>query len=293
MKRKLKSSYKDQAFVWSIVGPAILFFAVIVYYPFLKNIYYMFFNYNFIKKPKFVGLDNITKFFADTNAHTALKNTFTITIFSVPLVLIVALLIAIAVFNMKKGKSFVRASIFSTFLVPGVVAAIIFKLLFGTENGLINTTLNSLGFDSIGWLIQPFWAIVAVIIVHVWNGTGYYMVIFLSGLSNINTQLYEAAKIDGASILQSFRYVTLPQLKPTIVFSMIYATMAYLRTYPSVELLTGGGPYQSTETIIMYMFKQGFKTRDVGYASVIAVIVFLITLVVSIVQMKATKYFDD
>lgn len=293
MKRKLKSSYKDQAFVWSIVGPAILFFAVIVYYPFLKNIYYMFFNYNFIKKPKFVGLDNITKFFTDTNAHTALKNTFTITIFSVPLVLIVALLIAIAVFNMKKGKSFVRASIFSTFLVPGVVAAIIFKLLFGTENGLINMTLNSLGVDSIGWLIQPFWAIIAVIIVHVWNGTGYYMVIFLSGLSNINTQLYEAAKIDGASILQSFRYVTLPQLKPTIVFSMIYATMAYLRTYPSVELLTGGGPYQSTETIIMYMFKQGFKTRDVGYASVIAVIVFLITLVVSIVQMKATKYFDD
>ncbi|GAA6444622.1 hypothetical protein K170097C1_30130 [Hungatella effluvii] len=165
--------------------------------------------------------------------------------------------------------------------------------MFGTESGLINTVLNTLGLPSVGWLISPGWALAAIIIVHVWNGTGYYMVIFLAGLSNINRQLYEAARVDGANGVQVFRYITVPQLKPTIIFSMIYATITYLRSFALVEILTEGGPYRSTETIIMYMFKQGFQSRNVGYASVIAVVVFLITLVISLIQMKLTKYYDD
>ena len=200
---------------------------------------------------------------------------------------------ALAVFSMKRGKNFIRSALFATFLVPPVVASVIFKLMFGTESGLINTVLNTLGLPSVGWLISPGWALAAIIIVHVWNGTGYYMVIFLAGLSNINRQLYEAARVDGANGVQVFRYITVPQLKPTIIFSMIYATITYLRSFALVEILTEGGPYRSTETIIMYMFKQGFQSRNVGYASVIAVVVFLITLVISLIQMKLTKYYDD
>lgn len=291
--KKLTHTYKDKLFVWSILTPAILFFIVIVYFPFIKNIYYMFCEYNYIKEPKFIGLDNIIKFFSDSIAHSALINTFMITIFSVPLVIMTALGIALAVFNMKNGKNFVRSAIFVTFLVPLVVASVIFKLLFGTEAGLINTALSALGIAKIGWLIEPFWAMVAIIVVHVWNGTGYYMVIFLAGLSHINSELYEAAKVDGANAFRIFWSITLPQLKPTIIFSIIYATITYLRSFALVEILTGGGPYRSTQTIIMYMFEQGFKSRNVGYASVIAVVVFLITLVVSIIQMRATKYFNE
>lgn len=291
--RKITQTHKDKFFIWSILLPAILFFAIIVYIPFLKNIYYMFCDYNYIKEPTLIGMENIIRFFGDTTAHAALRNTFVITIFSVPLVLIVSLGVALAVFNMKLGKNFIRSAIFATFLVPPVVASVVFKLLFGTEAGLINTMLGSIGIDKIGWLTSPFWAMVAIIIVHVWNATGYYMVIFLAGLSNINTQLYEAAKVDGANAIRTFWSITLPQLKPTLIFSMIYATISYLRSFAMVEILTAGGPYRSTETIIMYMFDQGFQSRDVGYASVIAVVVFLITLVISIIQMCCTKYFNE
>lgn len=291
--KKITQTHKDKLFVWSILLPAILFFCIIVYIPFLKNIYYMFCKYNYIKAPEFVGMENIIRFFGDATAHSALMNTFIITIFSVPLVLIVSLGVALAVFNMGYGKNFIRSAIFATFLIPPVVASVVFKLLFGTEAGLINTMLGVVGIDKIGWLTEPFWAMVAIIIIHVWNGTGYYMVIFLAGLSNINTQLYEAAKVDGANSMRTFWSITLPQLKPTIIFSLIYATISYLRSFVMVEILTGGGPYRSTETIIMYMFDQGFQSRDVGYASVIAVVVFLITLVISIVQLQCTKYFND
>ena len=291
--KSLSRTVKDRVFVWSIVIPAILFFIIFVYYPFAKNVYYMFCDYNYIKAPVFSGLKNIQQFITDSTAHRALFNTFAITIFSVPLVLVVSLGAALAVFSMKRGKNFIRSALFATFLVPPVVASVIFKLMFGTESGLINTVLNTLGLPSVGWLISPGWALAAITIVHVWNGTGYYMVIFLAGLSNINRQLYEAARVDGANGVQVFRYITVPQLKPTIIFSMIYATITYLRSFALVEILTEGGPYRSTETIIMYMFKQGFQSRNVGYASVIAVVVFLITLVISLIQMKLTKYYDD
>lgn len=285
----ISSKIKDRIFVWSIVLPALIFFMIFIYYPFFMNVYLSFMDYNYIKEPVFSGIDNFRKLITDPYFFNSLKNTFLITAISVPSVLTISLLLSVILFKMGRMKSIFRGAIFSTYLVPLVVASVLFKLLFGTEAGLINSILNSLGVDNVNWLTSPGLATFCIILLNIWNGTGYYMVIFLAGLSNIDYQLYEAANIDGAGSVQKFFYITIPSLKPTMVFAIIFSTITYLRTFVTVEILTEGGPYRSTETIIKYMFDQGFKSRNVGYSSLLAIVVFVITLIVSLIQMKLTK----
>lgn len=291
--RSISSKTKDKIFVWSIILPSLFFFMIFIYYPFFRNVYLSFMDYNYIKDPVFSGSKNLKKLFSDKYFFNALKNTLIITIISVPVILSTSLILSVAIFQMGKIKNLFRGAIFSTYLVPLVVASVIFKLLFGTEAGLMNSLLNSIGIENISWLTQPKLAMFCIILLNVWNGTGYYMVIFLAGLSSIDHQLYEAAVIDGAGSLRKFFDITIPSLKPTLVFAVIFATITFLRTFVTVEIITGGGPYRSTETIIKYMFDQGFKSRNVGYSSLLAIVVFIITLIVSLIQMKLTKSQED
>ena len=284
---------KEKGFVTAIVAPTMIFFAVFFYYPVIMNIYYMFCDYNLLSKPKFVGLKNIIRFFSDEIVRISFQNTFIIALFSVPLVIVFAILVATALFNIKKGAGFFRSAIFASYLTSMIVAAIVFKSWFGTESGFINGLLVSLGKSKIPWLSEPATAMMTVIVLSVWKYVGYYVVIFLAGFSNINADLYEAARIDGAGSVQMFFSITIPQLMPTIVYSMIISTITYLRSYSAVLVLTGGGPYSSTETVIMYMFEQGFNSRNVGYASVIAIALTLVILVLTGIQMKMTNMMSE
>ncbi len=286
---KITGKTQEHTFVWGIIIPALIFFVISIYYPFFKNVYLSFSDYNYIKEPTFTGLTNLKKLIVDTYFWNSLKNTFIITAISVPLVLITSLILSVSLFRIGKLQGVFRSAIFATYLVPLVVASVIFKLLFGTEAGLINSILNSFGLEKVNWLTTPSLAIFCIILLNLWNGTGYYMVIFLAGLSNIDFNLYEAAKVDGANSIREFFSITLPSLKPTITFAVIFATISYLRTFVTVEILTEGGPYRSTETIIKYMFDQGFKARNVGYSSLIAIILFLITLIISLIQIRIQK----
>ena len=284
---------KEKGFVTAIVAPTMIFFAVFFYYPVIMNIYYMFCDYNLLSKPKFVGLKNIIRFFSDEIVRISFQNTFIIALFSVPLVIVFAILVATALFNIKKGAGFFRSAIFASYLTSMIVAAIVFKSWFGTESGFINGLLVSLGKSKIPWLSEPATAMMTVIVLSVWKYVGYYVVIFLAGFSNINADLYEAARIDGAGSVKMFFSITIPQLMPTIVYSMIISTITYLRSYSAVLVLTGGGPYSSTETVIMYMFEQGFNSRNVGYASVIASALTLVILVLTGIQMKMTNMMSE
>ena len=284
---------KEKGFVTAIVAPTMIFFAVFFIYPVIMNIYYMFCDYNLLSKPKFVGLKNIIRFFSDEIVRISFQNTFIIALFSVPLVIVFAILVATALFNIKKGAGFFRSAIFASYLTSMIVAAIVFKSWFGTESGFINGLLVSLGKSKIPWLSEPATAMMTVIVLSVWKYVGYYVVIFLAGFSNINADLYEAARIDGAGSVKMFFSITIPQLMPTIVYSMIISTITYLRSYSAVLVLTGGGPYSSTETVIMYMFEQGFNSRNVGYASVIAIALTLVILVLTGIQMKMTNMMSE
>ncbi|WP_052377946.1 carbohydrate ABC transporter permease [Robinsoniella sp. KNHs210] len=282
--KKRKNS--DIGFVAVVLTPAMLYFAMVYYYPTIMNVYYMFCDYNLIKKPTFVGLKNIMRFFNDSIALGAFQNTFIITIVSVPLVIIIAMLISMILFSITKFSGFFRSTIFATYLTSLVVAAIVFKSWFGSELGFLNGLLVQFGMEKVPWLSQPGTAMLAVIVLSVWKYIGYYVVVFLAGFSNINTDLYEAAQIDGANGVQRFFSITIPQLMPTIIYSSIIATITFLRSYPTVLVLTQGGPYSSTQTVMMYMFEQGFKSRNVGYASVISIALIIIILVLTAIQMR-------
>lgn len=171
MKKKKLSS--DRIFAASVMLPAIIFLGTVFYYPFFKNIYFMFHKYNYVSKPQFVGLDNIKQLFGDASAARAFMNTFQITVISVPLVLFVSLVLAISVFNVRFGKNFLKSAFFTTYLVPSVVASVIFKLMFGTELGFVNSVLGGMGIGKIAWLSKPLLAKLCIVIVHIWNGTGY------------------------------------------------------------------------------------------------------------------------
>jgi ABC-type sugar transport system permease subunit len=285
---RINARRRSSAFPYIVVLPVALFFAVFLYYPFLTNIYYMFTNYNYITDTQFVGLENIVHFFHDPNIGIAFSNTFLLTFIGVPLALVLALLVAIAVFYMTIGKSLIRSAIFSTTLVGGVAAAIIFQVWFGQE-GFLNNLLGDIHLGPIPWLTQPSWGLTGILLVTLWGSLGYNMVIYLAGLSNVDRELTEAAHIDGASALQRFWFIILPQLRPTIAFLTITLLINSLKIYTQVVILTQGGPYGSTRTILVYMFQEGFDFQHVGYASVIACVLFLITLVITLLQLRVFK----
>ncbi len=283
---------KVNGFIWCALTPVLILFALFFYYPFFKNIYYMFTDYNYLNTPSFVGMENIIKFFSDTQAHRALFNTFLITIGSVPFMVGIALVLAVLVNKLTIGKSFIRSAIFATHLTPVIVGAVIFKTWFSDQNGFINNVLEIMGLQRVPWLTETNFALIAIIILAVWLKMGYYFVIYLAGLSNIDMQLYEAAQIDGANGRQLFFKITLPQLKPVTVFTTIMATISGLKAYAEVVVLTNGAPYQTTQTALMYMFEKGFDSRDVGYGSTVAIVLFLIILIITLIQMRANKAFS-
>lgn len=152
-----------------------------------------------------------------------------------------------------------------------------------------NGFLQTIGLNKVPWLTDTRWALVTLITMTVWKNLGYYVVIYLAGLSNIDVQLYEACTIDGANSMQKFLYVTIPELAPVTSYILIISTISYLKIYPQAVVLTGGGLYESTKPILMYMFEQAFRNRDVGYAATISIALFLVISVFTVIQFKLTR----
>lgn len=289
---KMNQRKAEKWFVALVIIPAMLYFTLFYFYPTIMNIYYMFCKYNLIKEPEFIGLKNILKLFSDETAWVSLKNTLLITVVCTPVVIILSLLIARCLFNLKRGAGFFRSLIFAGYLTSMAVVALVFKNWFGNELGFVNGILSQIGLEKIEWLTKPHTALIVIMIASVWKFIGYFVVIFLAGFANVNADLYEAARIDGARSIQLFFYVTIPQLMPTIVFSSIIAAINYLRSYSLVVALTGGDPYGSTKTFLMYIFEKGFVSRDVGYSSVLSMVLLVIILVITLIQMKLTNSFS-
>jgi len=283
----------DHLFIFVVMAPMVLFFATFFYYPILKNIYLIFFDYDYLHPPTYIGLANLERFFHDPVVLKVFLNTITVTIVSVPLLIVLSLVVSVGVYRLRIAQTAIRSIIFSTFLTTWIVAGITFKFLFNPELGFVNAFLHRLGIGAVPWLTDPFWAMAAAIMLGIWKFLGYFMVIFLAALYNVDPQLYEAAKIDGANSLQQFFYVTIPAIKPAMVFVSIVAVINYLRFYQQILILTGGGPYRSTETILMYMFDLGIKSRDVGYASTISLALFVVIFLASQIQIRVTKAYSN
>lgn len=273
---------------WMFLLPAALLICAMNFYPMIQA-FVLSFKSGIGNNMTWSGLSNYQRLLEDKVFLTSLVNNFVYLIIQVPIMLILALILA-SLLNMKdlKGKAFFRTAIFLPCCTSLVSYAIIFKTLFAYD-GYVNTILLQLGLieSRVNWLGQTSTAKIIIIIALIWRWTGYNMVFYLAGLQNIDESLYEAAKIDGASPLKTFFKITVPMLKPTILLTTIMSTNGTLQLFDESVNLTGGGPANSTLTMSHYIYKVSFEyNSQFGYAAAISYVIFILVAILAFIQMK-------
>lgn len=265
--------------------PALLGTFVFIVIPVFFSFVLSFCEWDLISPIKFLGLQNYKNLLINPAFLLIIKNTFVFAI-SVAIIGITVPLVLAAVINTKiRGSEFFKTAYFLPFITPMIVAAIVWEWIFDPNNGLLNYILKA----HINWLYDAHTAMIALIVVSSWKLIGYNMVIFLSGFSGINQNVYEAAKIDGANPLQTFFKITLPLLSPTIFFVLVITTISSFQIFDLIYLMTQGGPMESTNVLVYWIYKNAFEFFNIGEASAGAYILFLIVLLLTIVQWKTRK----
>ena len=232
---------------------------------------------------KFVGLANYEKLFADQYFFKSIRNTLVFLLIHIPLQIAVSLGIAVILNQKLWFRAFFRGAFFMPVVVSGVVITIMWQQMYGYEKGTINAFLMWLGFEKVGWLIDPAWAMPSIAIMATWKNVGLYIILFLVGLQSVPKSLYEAADLEGANKWQQFRFITIPVINPTIVMVIILSTIGGFSLFIEPYVMTGGGPLNSTLSSVLYIYKQGFFYYHMGYAATLGLVfAFLILLVVFI-----------
>ena len=278
---------KQKMFPYVFIAPAAILFAIFTIYPIVSS-FILSFQTSVRGQYVFAGLDNYKRLLEDAIFWKALGNTFIIFVVQVPIMLILALILA-SLLNSQllKLKGFFRVS----FFLPAITSLVAYSILFSImlqEEGILNTFISYLGVDQISWLSDPSWAKVSIILAMTWRWTGYNMVIFLAALQNVPEEMYEAASIDGAGKIRKFFSITVPSLKPVILFAAILSTIGTLQLFDEPYNLTKGGPADATMSLGLYIYQNGFNYFDFGYASAIAYAVVVLVAVLTFVQFKVT-----
>ena len=286
----------EQKMSFLFIAPAVLLFLIFVVGPLIASFYWSFTEYNGITAPKWVGLANYKNiFFNDPRFWKAIRNTIFYTVGVIPPGVVLSLLLAIAVDQQIKGKNFFRMIYFIPSITSVIALSVIWKWLFaGEKYGLINYFLILIGLKPIDWLMSPVWTLPAIIIMSIWASIGYNMILFLAGLQTIPTTVYEAADIDGANIWDKFWNITLPLLKPTMVFVVIMGFIASFQVFEQIYIMTEsefgiGGVLDSALTIVAYLYDMGFRKFQMGYASALGYIVFVVVFTITIINIKFVK----
>ena len=239
---------------------------------------------------RFVGFGNYLRLLQTPFFWKALGNTLLFVIAGVPLSITVSLAAALLLHSaVARGKAIFRTALFAPVVTTLVAVAVIWKYLFHTRYGLINAALGWIGIDPVDWLGDPNWAMPAIILFAVWKSFGFNMVILLAGLQSIPRELYEAARMDGATRLQQLRYITLPSLAPLLLMVSILTIAGHFQLFAEPYVMTQGGPLQSTVSVLYFMYEEGFKWWNLGSASAVAFLLFLLIFAVTLVEMRVAR----
>jgi len=270
--------------------PNIIGFLVFSSVPVLVTLTISLLDWDMIRRPTFVGIDNYVKLLTgDPVFFKVLANTGYYVAGTVPATIILSLLLALAMNSNVRGISFYRAVFFIPVISASVAVAMMWRWIFNTDYGLLNLWFTSVGLPRIPWLSSTAWAMPALIIMAVWKSLGFNMVIFLAGLQGISAQLYEAASIDGANRWHRFRYITVPMLAPTTFFVLVISVIASFQVFDLAFVLTKGGPGDATNTMVMYIYNQAFQFFHMGYAAAIAWVLFAIIFAITLLQTQLQK----
>jgi multiple sugar transport system permease protein len=277
------------------IAPFILGFLIFFVGPALTALWLMFYDWNMIRDPIFIGLDNFKKLINDELFYQSLKVTAYYSLISVPLGMVLSFALALLMNVKVKAIAFFRTLYYIPSIVPAVANAVLWSFVFNTEFGLLNSLLRSIGLPKIQWLQDPDWAMPALIVMSLWS-IGGGMVIYLAGLQGIPESLYEAAEIDGAGRWAKLRHVTIPLMSPVVFFNLVMGIIGSFQVFTAGFLITSGGPQNATLFYVLYTYRTGIQYFDMGYASVLAWILFLIILALTLFVVKyvgGMVYYED
>ncbi len=286
---------RQNAAPYLFIAPFFILFSIFMLYPFVFSLIISFAKWNGIGKMEWVGLLNYTRLLKDKIFIQTLVNGVVEFFMSVPVMLLLALILAFILHqHWVKYKGFFRTAIFIPNVTSVVAVSYVFLLAFDTQYGLVNMLLGLVGIPQIQWFGSAFAARSVVVLLVIWRWLGYNMILMMSGLSSIPRDLYEAAYIDGASSAKTFTRITLPLMKPIILFCSVMSTMGTFSLFTEPLVLTNGtgGPLNSTMSTVLYIYTQSFGYLKMGYASSIAFVYFIIMFIFTMLQMKVTKASD-
>lgn len=268
---------------YSFVTPAVLLLIFFLLLPFVLALIFGFTKFNLLRPDKiqFIGFDNYVTLFKDKLFYKSLYNTLYFSVIVVPVQSAVALVLALLINNKLKLRNIFRIAYFSPVITSMTVIAILWIYLYNPNEGLVNSVLHLFGIPNQPFLRSVDQAMNSIIFMSVWQAAGYQMMIFLAGLQGIPKDLYEASSIDGANRFQQLRYITIPSLYNVIVFVLTITTIQALKLFTQPYIMTNGGPENSTRTLALLIYQQGFQFRNAGYASATSVIFFIIVVVIS------------
>jgi raffinose/stachyose/melibiose transport system permease protein len=287
--------FQDTLLIVLFLMPAFILFMLFVIYPIFRSIYFSMFDWNGLGPAvDFVGLENFRAILTDVVFLKAIRNVLLIIVFSVGLQLPVALVLAVMVGRELPGRGLFRTIFFMPYVLSEVNVAIMWMLLYTNdpERGLLNAIVVALGGHPVAWLGDPNVVLLAVFAAITWKYFGFHMLLYLAGLQNIPLEIEEAARIDGASSVQNFFYITLPLLSSTIRTSVYLSVLGCLQQFILVQIMTRGGPVNASETLATYMYRFGFVRFQLGYGSAVAIYMFLFCLIFSLLYQRLTRQPD-
>jgi ABC-type sugar transport system permease subunit len=290
-----RGTLREQLTGWGFGLPFTLIFLVFMAGPIVASLLMSFTDFGLrdLRNPlgtTFIGIDNYVRLLSDSKFLASLFNTAYFVIVGVPLTLIAGLAVAVVLDRgIRRFRTMFRVGFYLPVVTSIVAIAVVWRYVLNPDVGLVNMALGSLGIDGPNWLASPVLAMPSIIVMAVWRNLGFAMVVFLAGLQTIPSSLYEAASIDGAGRWQSFRHVTLPLLRPTILFIVVITTIGYLQLFEEPFVMTDGGPLDKTLSISMYMYRQGFQFFHQGYAAAIAYVLFLLVAAVAFIQFRILR----
>jgi len=286
---------KKKMLPYQLIAPAIIIMAVFVYYPVIQNIYLSLFRWSAIDPSmRFIGLENYFRILGDRIVGVALRNNVLYAVISVIFQVGVSLILA-AIIEAKilrpRWATFFRNTLFTPAVLAITVVGITFQLIYSPNTGLINQLLEVIGLENLrhAWLGEESTAIYSIIAVSQWQWVGYDMILFIVAIQAIPEELYEAASIDGANGIQQFFHVTIPMVWETILVLMTITVIGGFKVFDIIWVMTAGGPNHASETLGNYLYRVGFRNDEMGYAAALATVLFVITLLLTVVQQRIGK----
>lgn len=286
------SKFRNSLFIILFLLPALILFTLFLVYPIFRSVYFSTFKWTGLgEATNNIGLTNYTRILTDTVFIGAVKNVLIIIVLSLAIQLPLAVALAVLVGRDLPGRAVFRTIFFLPYVLSEVNAAIMWTLLFNAspERGLLNAIVVQMGFQPIGWLSDTNVVMVSIFMVLTWKYFGFHMLLFLTGLQNIPTEIEEAARMDGANSFQNFFLITLPLLSATIRTSVYMSVLGSVQQFIIVWVMTGGGPISASETMATYMYKFAFVRHQFGYGSAVAIIMFILCVIFSLIYQAMTR----